>query len=182
MILRARPHEDSELVQVVSAIYRWWSAYGQAWSAVRTLRLRGWQDEDVLAEVLLSACTKARGRSRWDPGRSSVDAYAGLVGRSRILHLLDRRQVEQPGLHIDETRWSQELECPIAPVPWAPGRGPASEPCRDEVRLSLGLRPVGVEVEQGMGGGMGQCDRGATPTRGPKPPLSRAIGAKKPGK
>ena len=144
MILRARPHEDGELVQVVGAIYRWWSTYGQAWSAVRTLRLRGWLDEDVLAEVLLSACTKARGRSRWDPRRSSVDAYAGLVGRSRILHLLDRRQAEQPGPCFDQTQWKdEEREAPIAPVPWAPGRGPLVEPCRDEVRLSLGLRPVG---------------------------------------
>ena len=79
-----------------AAIVRWWAMYGRDWSAVKRLESRGWDPRDVLQEVLLSSVTKSKGKSRWDPARSNVDAWAGLIGRSRVLHLLEKRCHEMP--------------------------------------------------------------------------------------
>lgn len=88
-----QPSAEEEYGQVTSlAILRWWKSYGRDWSATRILVVRGWSEEDLLQEVLMSSVTKSKGRSRWDPDRSNVDAWAGLVGRSRMYHLLKRRR------------------------------------------------------------------------------------------
>jgi len=81
------------------AIQRWWQGYGHRWSAVRRLVERGWEPDDVLQEVLLSAVSKSRGLSRWNPDRANVNAWAGLVGRSRVFHLLQKRPAERPLIH-----------------------------------------------------------------------------------
>ena len=79
------------------AIEKWWKSYGRSWHKTRVLaNLRGWDLEDVKQEVLLSALTKSQGKSAFDPTRCDVSGWASVVGRSRILHLLERRTADLP--------------------------------------------------------------------------------------
>lgn len=128
------------LNQQAIAINAWWRQYGRRWSAVHLLcEQRGWTPEDVLAEVQLSGLTKSAKNSGWDPSRQNIDAWAGLIGRSRVKHLLQRKY-DQPVSFRREDGSEIEPE----PTPWAPSsNGKIGEPVLiDEIRFELGLGPV----------------------------------------
>lgn len=140
---RLPPPTAAEVEIMVSAVRRWWRQYGRGCSQTRTLTMfRGWRAEDVEAEVILSCITKAQGKSRWDGERSNVDAWAGIVGRSRLLHLLDRKPKEAPSI-IDPLRGlgSSSDEAP-APEPAAiewPSFGEQEPQTSSEIRVLMGL-------------------------------------------
>ena len=126
------------------AIERWWCTYGRSWHKTRVLaNLRGWDLEDVHQEVLLSAITKSQGKSAYDPNRCDVAGWASVVGRSRILHLLERRTAETPlSSMVRERDDGSPIEIEPRMVEWLDAKSDlGSVVPRSEIRASLGLDP-----------------------------------------
>jgi len=132
------------------AIEKWWRSYGRSWHKTRVLaNLRGWDLEDVKQEVLLSALTKSQGKSAYDPARCDVAGWASVVGRSRILHLLERRTADLPLSSMTKEREDgSPIEIEPRMVEWLdPKSDLGSVVPRSEIRASLGLDPLFDEDE-----------------------------------
>ena len=133
------------------AIEKWWRTYGRSWHKTRVLAsLKGWDLEDVHQEILLSAITKSKGKSAFDPARCDVAGWASVVGRSRILHLLERRTADTPlSAMVREREDGSPLEIEPKAMEW--GSDPKSDlgsvVPRSEIRASLGLDPLFEEDE-----------------------------------
>ena len=133
------------------AIEKWWKSYGRSWHKTRVLaNMRGWDLEDVKQEVLLSALTKSQGKSAFDPTRCDVGGWASIVGRSRILHLLERRTADLPlSAMVRERDDGSSFEVEAQAVEWLdPKSDLGSVVPRSEVRVSLGLDPEFDQDEQ----------------------------------
>lgn len=126
-------------VRLVAALRRWWRDHGARWGLVRWLAHHV-SLEDVEAEVLCVALERQRGASRWDPERSTIDAYAGVIGRSIVMDIAKARRetcspsdVSLEALHVEPTPWRSGS---VRHSGIASARGAAAT---DEARESLGL-------------------------------------------
>ena len=134
-----------------AAIERWWRSYGRSWHKTRVLaQSKGWDLEDVHQEVLLSALTKSQGKSAYDPSRCDVAGWASVVGRSRILHLLERRTADLPlSAMVRERDDGSTVEIEPQAMAWLdPKSDLGSVVPRSEIRASLGLDPEFDQDEQ----------------------------------
>lgn len=97
------------IVQVVGALDAWWVKYGVGWSAVRTLVSLGHDEEDILGELRATLIARQGMGSRYNPARSTLDAYVGVVARSRVFQLLRRcRRRVRLVLDFDDQRHADE--------------------------------------------------------------------------
>lgn len=81
------PARRTDITGILIAGDVWWSTYGRRMRVCRWLRAAGWMDDDLRSEVRIALLEAQQGGARYDAARGGLDAYVGLVGRSRLLKL-----------------------------------------------------------------------------------------------
>lgn len=94
-------------LQLVLELDTWWRKYGQSSSEVRGLTRRRWMSEDILGELRITLLARQSMGSRFDARRGTLAAYVGVLARSRLLHLLERRA--DLVMDYDEQRHAPEV-------------------------------------------------------------------------